>query len=59
MGTIVENIEDISRDVKAVMASVRKVVGENEGEVAGGVASLKDTLAKLDRSLANIEATTR
>jgi phospholipid/cholesterol/gamma-HCH transport system substrate-binding protein len=58
VGTIVENIEDISRDVKAVMASVRKVVGENEGEVAGGVASLKDTLAKLDRSLANIEEVT-
>lgn len=55
---IVENIEAISRDVKDVMASVRRVVGENEGEVRGGVSSLKETLAKLDRSLENVEAVT-
>lgn len=55
---IVENIDSISRDVKSVVASVKKVVGENEGEVANGVSSVKDTLAKLDRSLANVEAIT-
>ncbi len=56
---IVNNIEAISKDVRDVMASVKKVVGENEGEVATGVSSLKDTLAKLDRSLANIEDVTQ
>ena len=55
---IVENIEAISRDVKDVMASVKRVVGENEGEVKGGVSNLKETLARLDRSLENIEAVT-
>lgn len=56
---IVNNIEVISKDVRDVMASVKKVVGENEGEVASGVSSLKDTLAKLDRTLANIEDVTK
>lgn len=56
--TIVENIEVISRDVKDVMASVKRVVGENEGEVQGGVSSLKETLGRLDRSLENIETVT-
>jgi phospholipid/cholesterol/gamma-HCH transport system substrate-binding protein len=55
---IVQNIETISRDVKDVMATVKKVVGENEGEVNGGVASLKETLAKLDRTIGNIEEVT-
>lgn len=56
---IVNNIEVISRDVRDVMASVKKVVGENEGDLTEGVASMKETLAKLDRSLANIEEVTK
>jgi len=38
--------------------SIKKIVGENEGEVGQGVQGLKETLAKLDRSLANIEKIT-
>jgi phospholipid/cholesterol/gamma-HCH transport system substrate-binding protein len=53
--TIVENIDVISHDVRDVIASVKRVVGQNEGEVAGQVSSIKDTLARLDRTLANLE----
>ncbi len=55
IASIVDNIDAISKDVREVIATVKKVVGENEGEVAGGVSSVKETLAKLDRSLANVE----
>lgn len=55
ISNIVANIDAISKDVRDVMATVKRVVGENEGEVQGGVASVKDTLAKLDRTLANVE----
>jgi phospholipid/cholesterol/gamma-HCH transport system substrate-binding protein len=55
ISNIVANIDAISKDVRDVMATVKRVVGENEGEVEGGVASVKDTLAKLDRTLANVE----
>ncbi len=58
VGNIVANIESISKDVRDVMTSVKKVVGENEGEVKGGVEGLKETMAKLDRTMANIEAVT-
>ncbi len=56
---IVQNIDTISTDVKDVVASVKKMVGENEGDVAGTMSSLKETLAKLDRSLANVEQITQ
>lgn len=56
---IVANIDVISRDVREVINTVKKVVGENENDLAGGVSSVKETLAKLDRSLANVEAITQ
>lgn len=59
ISNIVQNLDVISRDVRDVIATVKKVVGENEGEVGGGVASVKETLAKLDRSLGNVEEVTR
>lgn len=55
ISSIVANIDAISKDVRDVMASVKRVVGDNEGEIEGGVASVKETLAKLDRTLANVE----
>lgn len=55
---IVKNVEVVSADVRDVMASIKKIVGENEGEVGKGVSSLKETLAKLDRSLENVEKIT-
>lgn len=58
ISNIVNNIEVVSRDVREVVASIKKVVGENEGEVGSGISSLKETLAKLDRSLGNIEQVT-
>ncbi len=56
---IVANIDAISKDVREVIGTVKRVVGENEGDVAGSVTSVKETLAKLDRSLANVEAVTQ
>lgn len=58
VGEIVENINAISRDVRDVMVSVKRVVGVNEGELKEGVANLKETMARIDRSLENIEAVT-
>lgn len=58
ISSIVENLDTISRDVRDVIATVKRLVGENEGEVKGGVANVKETLAKLDRSLANVEEIT-
>lgn len=58
ISSIVANLDAISKDVRDVMSTVKRVVGENEGEVGGGVASVKETLAKLDRTLANVEAVT-
>ncbi len=55
---IVKNVEVVSNDVRDVISSIKKIVGENEGEVGKGVSSLKETLAKLDRSLDNIEKVT-
>jgi phospholipid/cholesterol/gamma-HCH transport system substrate-binding protein len=55
---IVDNIEAVSKDVREVMTSVTRIVGQNEGEVASGVSSVKDTLAKLDRTLGNLETVT-
>ncbi len=57
--SIVENIEAISKDVRDVIASVKRVVGANEGEVGGTLTSAKETLAKLDRSLSNVEEVTK
>ncbi len=55
---IVQNIETISKDVKDVVVTVKRVVGSNEGEIAGGMSNVKELLAKLDRSLSNVESVT-
>lgn len=55
---IVKNVETVTTDVKDVVQSIKKIVGENEGQVGEGVQGLKETLAKLDRSLANVEKIT-
>lgn len=56
---IVENVDVISGDVRDVVASIKKMVGENEGDVSGTVASIRETLGRLDRSLANVESITQ
>jgi phospholipid/cholesterol/gamma-HCH transport system substrate-binding protein len=55
---IVENIEFITKDVREVLTTVKKVVGANEGDLKEGVASLKETVQKLDRTLGNLEQIT-
>ena len=53
--SIIGNIDGVAADVRSVMASVRKIVGENEKDVGAQVSSVKDSLKKLDKSLENIE----
>ncbi|MFL5350068.1 MAG: MlaD family protein [Hyalangium sp.] len=52
---IVDNIEGITKDVREVLTTVKKVVGTNQGDLQEGVASLKETMQKLDRTLGNLE----
>jgi phospholipid/cholesterol/gamma-HCH transport system substrate-binding protein len=56
---IVTNIEAITKDVREVLVTVKKVVGANEGDLKEGVASLKETVQKLDRTLGNLEQITQ
>ncbi|QDE90596.1 mammalian cell entry protein [Myxococcus xanthus] len=56
---IIDNIEFITRDVRQVLGSVKNIVGTGEGDVKESVASLKETLKKLDGALGNIEEITR
>jgi phospholipid/cholesterol/gamma-HCH transport system substrate-binding protein len=57
---IVENIEVITRDTREVMATVRQTVsGADGGELQEGMASIKDTLQKLDQAVSNVEEVTR
>jgi phospholipid/cholesterol/gamma-HCH transport system substrate-binding protein len=56
---IVRNIEVITHDTREVLATVQKIVGSGgEGDLRESVASLKQTMNRLDRSLANIEEIT-
>ncbi|NTX06741.1 MlaD family protein [Myxococcus llanfairpwllgwyngyllgogerychwyrndrobwllllantysiliogogogochensis] len=59
VGRIVDNIEFITRDVREVLASVKNIVGSGEGDFKESVASLKQTLTKLDSTLGNLEEITR
>lgn len=59
VSAIVANLEGATRDARDVMSSVKQIVGSNESDLKGSVASLKQTLERLDRSLANIEEVTQ
>ncbi|HZH79494.1 MAG TPA: MlaD family protein, partial [Archangium sp.] len=54
---IVSNIEVITQDTREVLATVQKMVGS--GEMQEGVTSLKQTMAKMERTLANVEEITQ
>ncbi|MBI3182910.1 MAG: MCE family protein [Myxococcales bacterium] len=56
---IVHNIDLITKDTREVLATVKKVLGSGEGELKDSVASLKQTLNRLDATLANLEDVTR
>jgi len=53
---IVQNVRGATEDVRDVLATIKKVVGSGEGELKDSVASLKQTLGKLDAALANLES---
>ncbi|HYO52325.1 MlaD family protein [Archangium sp.] len=56
---IVQNIEYITRDTREVLATVQKIVGSGgEGDLKESVASVKQTMNRLDRTLANLEEVT-
>lgn len=56
---IVTNIEGITKDVREVLATVKNVVGTNEGDLKEGVSSLMETIQKMDRTLGNLEEITQ
>lgn len=56
--SVIGNIELITRDVRDVLATVKKIVGSGEDDLKESVASLKETINRLDRSLANVEEVT-
>ncbi|WNG17380.1 MlaD family protein [Cystobacter fuscus] len=58
VGHIVKNIEVITQDTREVLVTVRQIIGSGEGDLKDSVSSLKRTMERLDRSLANIEEVT-
>jgi len=57
---IVTNIEAITQDTRNVLATVEKIVGsDGEGDLKESVASIKQTMNRLDQTLANVEEVTR
>jgi phospholipid/cholesterol/gamma-HCH transport system substrate-binding protein len=58
ISAIVENLNAISQDVRDVMASVRQAVGNSDGGHAAEATTLASTIARLDRTLANVEQVT-
>lgn len=55
---IVQNIETITQDTREVMATVKGIVGNNEGDLKDTAASLKQTLERVDHVLADAESFT-
>jgi phospholipid/cholesterol/gamma-HCH transport system substrate-binding protein len=55
---IVANINRITEQVQDVLTTVQKVLGSGEGELKEGVASLKQTLDRLEGSLRNLQEIT-
>ncbi|WP_257449505.1 MlaD family protein [Archangium lipolyticum] len=59
VGHIVHNIEIITRDTREVLSTVQKIVGGSaEGDLKESVSSLKQTMNRLDKTLANLEEIT-
>ena len=57
LNRIVANIDVITSDTRLVLDTVKRIVGSGgEGDLREGVASLKQTLGRLDQTLANLEA---
>lgn len=56
---IIDNIRQITEDTRDVMATVKGMVGSDQGDIKEGVAGLKDTLERLNRTLANVETITQ
>jgi phospholipid/cholesterol/gamma-HCH transport system substrate-binding protein len=55
---IVQNLSEITTDTREAVKTVAGIIGANEGEVKTGVASLKQTLERLDHVLADVEDVT-
>lgn len=55
---IVANVRGATQDVRDVLQTVKQVLGSGEGEFKESVASLRQTLSRLDESLQNVESVT-
>ncbi len=56
--SIVENVKVASAEAAAALKIVDKVLGANQGEVQENVATLREALEKLNRSLDNVQKVT-
>ncbi|HEY0838694.1 MAG TPA: MlaD family protein, partial [Vulgatibacter sp.] len=56
--TIVTNVRVITEQARDVVASIRSIVGEHQGELAEGANGIEGSLANLNRTLANLESIT-
>lgn len=57
---IIQNLDSATRDTKDVLATIKRMVGSQDqgGDIQQSVASLKSTIERLDRTLANVEDVT-
>jgi phospholipid/cholesterol/gamma-HCH transport system substrate-binding protein len=56
---IVKNIESVTRDMRSVMATLNDLLGSTHGQDSEGIVGVKNSIQKLESSLANIEEVTR
>ncbi|MCL2011727.1 MAG: MlaD family protein [Cystobacterineae bacterium] len=56
---IVKNIEGVTRDMRSVMATLNALLSPTQGQESEGVLGVKNSIQKLENSLANIEELTR
>jgi len=55
---IITNVRVISEQAREVVASIREVIGANEGALAEGAEGIQGSLANLNKTLANLESIT-
>jgi phospholipid/cholesterol/gamma-HCH transport system substrate-binding protein len=58
-GEILDNIRDVTRDMKALLANLNDIVGRGEGDFKESVGGFKQTLEKANRSLENLDQITQ
>lgn len=55
---IISNVRVITEQARDVVASIRSIIGEHEGELRAGAEGIQGSLDNLNRTLANLESIT-